>query len=205
VATEAGYHNAIDATVGQPGIDEQTVADYLPRLFLSAFAEGIRRTYWYELVDLAGDPERTHPDANFGLLRSDFSPKPAFTALANLMRLAGGGQRRPGRALDLSISAPDDVRRLLLYKADGVYLLALWRPLTLYETGARRAVEAPPVEVRVAMPDRAAAIDVHRPSRSPRPVRRLRATDRVSVSLAGDAVILALTLGDDDEPAGEAR
>jgi hypothetical protein len=195
VATETGYHNALHATQGQPPVDELTAADYLPRLFLSAFDDGIRRTYWYELVDLAEDPARTSADSNFGLLRHDFSPKPAFAALTNLMRLVrGGGGDDPSRRLRLSISAPPDrVRRLLLQKRDGVYLLALWRPVALFDPAARRRIDEPPVDVRVELPRHAGRLAVYRPSRSAQPVRRLPGVDRVTVPVAGDAVIVELS------------
>lgn len=193
VSTETGYHNAINATEGQPPVDEVTVGDYLPRLLLSAFAEGIERTYWYELVDIYADEPRTAPDANFGLLRADYSPKPAFTALANLMGLMNHrGREIPARPLEFSLSEP--VGRLLLQKAEGVYLLALWREGQLFDTVARRALEQPAATVRVALSRPAAAVDMYRPSRSDRPVEQLQQTDTVSVPLAGDAVILELRI-----------
>lgn len=204
VASETGYHNAIHATEGQPPVDELTAADYLPRLLLSAFDGGIRRTYWYELVDVAADPAATNADSNFGLLRSDFSPKPAFAALANLMRLARGGDASPGRPLELSVSEPpDEVRRLLLQKRKDVYLLILWRPLTLFDTGSRRRIDERSVDVSVAFARRAAAVTVHRPSRSPSPIGRMRGVDRINVPVGGDVVILELSLSDDHEPTGE--
>jgi hypothetical protein len=181
VATETGYHNALNAGQGQPPVDEATAADYLPRLFLTAFARGIRRTYWYELVDAFPDEGRSNADANFGLLRHNFAPKPAFAALANLMRLVGdpGAPRAPGRPLDVSIAAPrGGVRRLLLQKGDGAYLLALWSER--------------PLEVRVRLPRVAREVALHRPSRSAHPTQRLREVDRVRVPLASDATIVEL-------------
>jgi hypothetical protein len=192
VATETGYHNAINAEQGQPPVDEATVAEYLPRLFLSAFAEGIDRTYWYELVDLYPDEGRMAPDAHFGLLRTDFSRKPAFTALANLMRLVGDTSPRqvPSRALKFSLS--EQVGRLLLQKAEGVYLLALWRDAMLFDPAARHRIDQAPATVRVGLRRPAAEVGVYRPTLSADPIQRLRDEDTVSVPLAGDAVILEL-------------
>jgi hypothetical protein len=181
VATETGYHNALNAREGQPPVDEATAADYLPRLFLTAFARGIRRTYWYELVDAFPDDARGTADANFGLLRHDFAPKPAFVALANLLRLAGdpGAPEAPRRPLDLSIAAPrGGVRRLVLQKGDGAYLLALWSER--------------PLDVRVRLPRAAREVALHRPSRSAHPSRQLRDVDVVRVPLGSDATIVEI-------------
>ena len=44
------------------------------------FRAGIPRTYAYELIDEKPDAALTDPEQHFGLLRNDFSEKPAFTA-----------------------------------------------------------------------------------------------------------------------------
>lgn len=197
VATETGYHNATSSEQGQPPVDEAIAADYLPRVFLSAFADGIRRTYWYELVDVFADEPRRKPDANFGLLRHDFTPKPAYDALANLLALVDDerGAHAPSRPFDVTIPAPSrQVRRVLLQKGDGVYLLALWREAQLAR-GARRALDERPLELRIELPRRVAEVALYRPSRSARPVDRFHGVTEVPVSLAGDAVVAELTLG----------
>lgn len=81
LATETGYHT--DRTSN--GISEKVHGKYMPRLFLEYFSKGIVRTCSYEFVDEWNDPN--DPQANFGLLRSDLSPKPGYTALKNLSSL----------------------------------------------------------------------------------------------------------------------
>jgi hypothetical protein len=193
VATEVGYHD--DRGPDQPGnlsVSEGVAADYLPRLFLSAYGDGYRRTYWYELVNTGADP--TKPDQNYGLLRADFAPKPAFGALQNLMRLVSDPKDSKVHALPLSISQPPgQVRRLLLEKSDGTYLLALWRELPLSAAG-RKAADERPASVRVRLPDKADQVSLFRPSRSPRPVATWRHAATVAVPMRGDAVILQFKL-----------
>jgi hypothetical protein len=196
VATETGYHNALAAREGQPPVEETVAADYLPRLLLTAFADGIERTFWYELVDAYADEARTTADANWGLLRNDFTPKPAFAALANLMRLSTQRSSRDvaPRPLDVSVGASSrDVGRLLLQKADGVYLLALWRNVRLTDEATRRTLDERPLRTEVKLPRRATEVAVHRPSRSAEPIQRLGSVDSVPAALAGDAVVLELT------------
>ena len=162
-ATEAGFHNALRATSGQPGVSEQAAAVYLVRTFLEHFRAGIARTYAYELLDETAEPAGRLPERHFGLLRSDFSPKPAFTALKNLLR-AVGDDRTAGslRPLGLTVtSAPRDLRRLVLRKRDGTYLVALWREASVWDTAARRPLRVAPrrIGVRMAGATRASVAD----------------------------------------------
>src|SRR5215213_7105608 len=87
-ATEVGFHNAMHSRLvdNQAPVSERTAAIYLLRTFLEQFRAGIGRTFAYELID--EKPERAGRDSeqHFGLLRNDFSRKPAFNALRNLLR-----------------------------------------------------------------------------------------------------------------------
>lgn len=104
-ATEAGFHTALRARTGQPPLSERVGAVYLERTFLEHFAMGVGRTYAYELVDEKPDPAGREPEWHFGLLRNDFSPKPAFTALRNLLAVVGSDPGiAPPRPLALAIT-----------------------------------------------------------------------------------------------------
>jgi hypothetical protein len=81
-ATETGYHNAIS---NELGISDGAAGKYIPRLLLGNFKRNIVRTYLYELVNQSSDPN--DDQSNFGLLRFDGSPKPAFTTIKNMNSL----------------------------------------------------------------------------------------------------------------------
>ena len=86
------------------------------------FKNGFQETFFYQLLDEPSSPP------GFGLLRSDMSQKPAFTALSNLLKLLSdqGGTFTPG-SLPYSIAGADsNVDHLLLQKSDGTYWLILW-------------------------------------------------------------------------------
>jgi len=186
-ATEAGFHNALRATSGQPGVSEQAAAVYLVRTFLEHFRAGIARTYAYELLDQTAEPVGRQPERHFGLLRSDFSPKPAFTALKHLLHTVGddraAGSLRP---LGLAVTgAPRDLRRLVLRKRDGTYLVALWRDASVWDTGARRPLRVAPrqVGVRVAGATKASVADpVARAGARPLALRRGRTALRIGAN-----------------------
>jgi hypothetical protein len=194
VATETGYHNALEATYGQPPVTEEVAADYLPRLYFSHFAAGIRRTFWYELVDEYTNPERDDAEQHFGLLRRDLSRKPAFSALANLNRIVRdqGEAEAQLEPLAMRVTAEEEVRRVLLQRRDGTYLLALWRPVELErvpENGSAD-VRAVPVSVELTGPPERARI--YRPSRSARPQPMRTGDGSLRLRLDGELAILEL-------------
>ena len=193
--TESGYHNAPRApATAQPGVSERAAAAYLPRLLLSDFEAGATRTYVYELVDERADPGATDPEQHFGLVRHDFSRKPAFAALRNTIALlADPGPSFEPSPLDVSASGDEPLGHLLLEKRDGTYYLALWRPgASLWSTSSRADLTPSPVTVRVRLGRRAQRVRAYDPVRSVRPLASWERTDAVSLELGGDAVLLEI-------------
>ena len=192
-ATEAGYHNALHAPAGQPGVSEAAAAVYLVRTFLEHFKSGIDRTYAYELIDPYPEPRGRRAEQHFGLLRHDFSPKPAFSALKNLTALVGREERWPRlRPLHVNVSRGNGVRRLLLQKADGTYLLALWRLASVWDREERRRLRVTPRALSVALPDaRRVAVADPVASTDTRPLKLRRGS--VRLLLGGRPKLLRIT------------
>jgi hypothetical protein len=145
--TEMGYHNYTNyQTEDQPGVSERASAIYLPIAFLSGFNLNVMRTFSYELVDEAQDPPLTscsEGDASrcqsfgyYGLLYSNWKPKPAYTALENLITILqdpGSEGFAPG-SLDIEFSgAPKEMEYTLLEKSNGDYYLAIWNDISVYD------------------------------------------------------------------------
>jgi hypothetical protein len=195
VATETGYHNSLTPPPGQqPGVSEAAAAIYVPRLFLEHFKFGIARTYLYELADEKPDPAGRDPEQHFGLIRTDFSQKPAFTALRNTIALLvdPGPSFDPGR-LEYTLKAKQPVSRLLMQKRDGRFYLALWRSETAaFNTGLKEDVSPPAIGVDVAFPNDPARVREYAPVRSPQPVRSWDGDTDVTLSLASEPVILEI-------------
>jgi len=196
VFTETGYHNALAATAGQPPASEAAAAVYIPRLLLTAFGAHVSRTFIYELVDVRPDPALGDPVQHWGLLRNDFSPKPAFTALKTLIAIVRGS---PGPGLDgrlkwsLETDGDDQVERLVLVRKDGSRVIALWRPVSVWDRDARQPVDPGQVGVEVAFAGREARdLSVWRPSVSSAPIMRLARARRIPLQLAGDVVLISL-------------
>jgi hypothetical protein len=160
-ATEAGFNNALHETDAgaQPAVSETAAAVYDLRTLLEHFKSGVARTYLYELIDEKPDPGLADSQQHYGLLRNDFSPKPAFTAIRNLLSLVGHGAPRAGlRPLRLNVTGDaGQIRRLVLQKADGTYVIALWRLTSAWSVTHRRAIGVRPASVTVHLPARSSA------------------------------------------------
>jgi hypothetical protein len=181
-ATEAGFNTALNSPPNgnvQPPCDERTGAVYTLRTLLEHFKFGIARTFLYELIDLRPDPGKVDAESNFGLLRNDFSPKPAFTAVKNLLRIVGSSGPSKPRPTPFSAKG---CRSLLIERGDGTYLAFLWRLDSVWDRDARRPIVVPPKRVKVSVPDASWA----------RLVRPLDSTTETPVALRGHQVELDL-------------
>jgi hypothetical protein len=125
--TESGY--VASNTAAQNVIPESVEAIYEPRLLLHAWNEGIKRTYVYELMD---DPSST---SGLGLLRSDLSARPAYTALAGLMGLLSDQPEAfvAGKLTYTLTGSIKGVETTLLEKQDGSFWLAIWLNGSIYD------------------------------------------------------------------------
>jgi hypothetical protein len=148
------------------------------------------RVVFLETIDLAPDRGRSEPEWNFGLLRNDFSPKPEYTALKNLLAAIGTGAPAALEPLKLSIeSGPDDFRTLVLQRADGSYLIALWRLTSVWDRHASTPIAVPPQRVKLSLPD-ARSVGAIAPMASTSKTALPLSHSRVVVDVAGDPLVL---------------
>jgi hypothetical protein len=124
--TEIGYHTSSWANDPHAPVTETVQAKYLPRALLSAMNLGYKRAYVYEFLDEGTNA--TDLQHHFGMVHYDGTPKPAFTALKNLVSLL----KEPGASVFASkfsytIDANSAVvKHALFQKSNGDYFLALW-------------------------------------------------------------------------------
>jgi hypothetical protein len=128
VVTESGYHNGLNDHSDQPGVSDAAAAKYIPRLYLENFLHGIARTYLYEFFDESPDRELRKFQMHWGLIRSDGTEKPAFTAMKNLIaELNDDAPPTQLGQLVWSLSSSDPrIDHVLLQKSNGEYDLVLW-------------------------------------------------------------------------------
>ncbi len=195
VATETGYHTALAYQGGHRPISEAAEATYMPRLFLGYFNRGIARTFDYELVDEHPDPTDAEPESNFGLLHSDFSPKPAFTALSNLISILNdpGSSFTPG-SLEYNVGGDtEELQQTLLQKQDGTYYLALWRSSSVWNPTTKTPEKGQSGRVELELGAPVGSVAEYMPNLSGQPVRTLRGNgNSLSVEVGPQVVILQL-------------
>jgi len=84
--TEMGWPTHIGG-----GVDERAQAQLLSRCYMAAVASGaVQNMGWYDFRDDGTDP--FYNEANFGVLRQDMTPKPAYRALASVCRTFAAGK-----------------------------------------------------------------------------------------------------------------
>jgi hypothetical protein len=195
VFTETGYHNALNATTGQAPVSEAAAAIYIPRLLMTAFGAGVKRTFIYEFADEKPDPGLIDPEQHFGLLRNDLSPKPAFTAVQTMIRAveeSSGPASSPHLGWRLDVNGYE-VKRLTLQRRDGSRVIALWRPVSVWDIQERHPIDPGHVRVRLRFGGFGARdVTVWRPSVSTQPVLRRAHARQLGLSLAADLVLVSV-------------
>jgi hypothetical protein len=193
VTTEAGYHNALASDNGHRPVPEDVAGTYLPRLLLEHVLRGDKRMYSYELIDEFDDPGLTNPEANFGLLHRDLTPKPAYTAMKNLLGLLAdpGPSFEPGSlAIEADGLPHGEARYVLTQKRDGQYVLLLWRDVSVWDPVNQEKVPVDPADVTLKLgADKDLAL--YRPSEGAAPERETTG-DSLSLQLGGEVVAVTI-------------
>ncbi len=199
VTTEAGYHNALNTTNGHRAVPEDVAGVYTPRVLLEHYLRGEKRVYTYELIDEFDDPALTNPEAHFGLLRRDLSPKPAFTAMKNLLGLLSDpGPAFTPKALPIQVTGfPSDGKYVITQKRNGQYVVLLWRDVQIYDPVTKLPQPVTPTNVSVQLA-KSSNLQVFRPSEGSAPVTQ---TQGSTLPLKVDGSVTAITIDPIPAPA----
>jgi hypothetical protein len=150
VSTEIGYNT--DPTFTNHGVSQLAQERYIPRILFTHLYYGIKRTYLYELFDY---PAGAGQGQDFGLLNADYSPKPAWTRLMQLMQYfqdAGLPQPVP---LAYGLSGDDGsgkLYHLLFQRSDRTYLLVLWLGTPLWNSATHTDTAPRRENVSITLP-----------------------------------------------------
>jgi hypothetical protein len=187
-ATETGYRTGGRPQPGNKPVDPRLAATYLTTLVLEYYHAGVPRTYLYELADERHDPKNKDPQQHFGLLNADLRPKPAFTALRNLVSIlssggpATGQMQNPAGTLTSLDGAP--IHTLTMQRGDGAQVMAVWL------TGPDRKIHT--VELTL---DQSAPVQVYRPTLARRPQASLPTSTDDRIKLGREPVLLVIPPG----------
>lgn len=112
-ASEIGYPTNVKG-----GVSEETQASNLVRAYLQCIALGFENIMWYDFRDDGIDIR--YSEHNFGILRHDYSLKPAYAALKTLTRMVDG------LSFQKSVFGNKGRVRGLLFSNGKHSILALW-------------------------------------------------------------------------------
>jgi hypothetical protein len=199
ITTEAGYHNALNTLNGHLPVPESVASVYTPRVLLEHYLRGEKRVYTYELVDEFDDPALTNPEAHFGLMRRDWTPKPAFTAMKNLLGLlADPGPSFTPEGLPIKVTGfPSDGKYVVTQKRNGQYVVLLWRDVSIYDPVLKMPQNVTPTNVTLQLA-RTSDLHVYRPSEGSAPVTSAQGS---SLPLTMDGSVTAITIDKIPAPA----
>jgi len=179
VATECGYHTCVDnekVKVGsQAGVSHMAQRKYIPRQAAEYFNAGFRWAIIYEFGSGHSKPEDQDPEAAFGLLMPDTTPKPAYFALKDMIAAMSeskwdttaqqwnGPAQFPPRALSFALKgAPPSVHHTVLQRSDGSFQLLLWNEVSSFDLRRKTDIVNPDVPVRLVLNSEAQSITVSR-------------------------------------------
>jgi hypothetical protein len=157
-ATELGYSTALNAPAGQQPVSEYAGAVYLLRELLENFQAGVQRSYVYELIDDLPDPSDGNVQDHYGLLRANDTPKPAFTALQNLLALVGDQAPATLTPTQVNVTqAPHDLQQIVLQQSAHSYLVVLWRLASVWNVNDRTPIAVPDSPLTLQIPNATSA------------------------------------------------
>lgn len=145
--TEDGYNT--DPTYANNGVPQVVQERYLPRLLFEHLRLGIGRTYIYQLFDYGNDG-----GSNMGLLNADYTPKPAWKRLLQLMHQFADSRAAPRTPLTYTITgdAKGTLDHLLFQRSGGSYMLALWLAEPVYDPSSHATLAIASETVHVNLP-----------------------------------------------------
>lgn len=215
-ASETGYPTHLS------GSSELAQGKYLPRLFCEYFTHGVRRTFWYEMVDEDEfpDPSGDNAECHYGIIRKDLTPKPAYTALMNLLTLLKDphsatpaftpaalsyslsvspvrGYTEPNSGQTTDYDRTQYVHHLLLQKSDGVFYLLLWHEIADEDASVKphRQIQPPAMPTTITLPPNivAATIYAYDGGEKFRPSPGIIASGKLQVSVPDQVLVVRLS------------
>ncbi|ABS06081.1 glycoside hydrolase family 6 protein [Kineococcus radiotolerans] len=203
-ATELGFHTATDSTAGngvQPHVSEDAQAVLQLQQLLANFQNGVDRSYIYELLDEGSN--NAEAEDRFGLYHSDGSPKPVATALKNLIAtVEHGGPSATGSASPAEVEVnggSDDTTTLVLPRADGSTVVAVWEAAPVWDQDGEKPLDVPDREVTLDVGEDVDA-QVFVPGQSAKALDSEKGVSTLNLTsqAAPTIVVLAPTGGTDD-------
>jgi len=193
VFTETGY-STNGGTTG--GVNADVQAKYTLDLLLDDAANGISRTYLYQLMD-AYKPGSPQGDDGFGLFDPSNAPKAAATAIHNLVGIladkAVTAATFTPATLGYSVTGlPSTGNSLALEKADGTYDIAVWNEPKIWNEATGTETTAATQNVTVQLGGTYATVEVFDPLASAAAVSVLHNVSSIQLGLTDHPLLVQI-------------
>ncbi|WP_276485991.1 T9SS type A sorting domain-containing protein [Paraflavitalea pollutisoli] len=197
--TARGFNNPAACTFGLNSFhysSELAAGKYYSVAFMELFKRGAARAYAYEFIDQhtadQGDVEK-----NFGLLRTDGSEKPAYTAIKNTLAiLKDTSLVFSPTPLALTITGDTaGVRYSLYQKNNGRYYLALWLGAEKganYDYTTFTDVGISPQSITVGLPYTALVANLYQPLLTGAPINSYASTSSITIDVPDNLLLLEI-------------
>ena len=174
VTTETGWSTRVGGGGNSNAISEEQQGKLFLNLYLDAFKRNWTYTFIYMLRDSPGQ-------GYWGLVRTDYKPKPSATDLHNLTAILAdrSSSFTPGGMKYSIPDKPPTVHDLLMQKSDGTFELAVW---------SERAKGSNAVIVQLGGPY--ASVKVYDPTVGTTPTQTLSNVNSVKLDLSDHAVVI---------------
>jgi hypothetical protein len=198
VSTEEGYDTCPSNCSHPISVSENVQSKYTLRvLFWSLFDADFERVMLYEMIDEPTWLSKNWTNgAYYGLLRSDLTPKPAYTSLKRLTSLLAEPNASPFTPQGLSYSLSGsiaNVRSFVLQKSNGTHYLVLYQDVPSWNTSANTEISNQDKSLTVNLGSPASRVLVYRPHSSVTSVADHAApVSSVTVSVPDHPVVLEI-------------
>jgi len=205
VVTEMGYENARywnlpDSPGYNPSsyhyLSELAAGKYYSVLFMEMFSRGAKKVYGYEFVDQKTS-NQTNNEMNFGLVHTDGTIKPAFTAIKNTLSILNDDSTSFTLSpLTFTLSGDiTGIKNALYLKSNGHYYLALWQGITkgiCYDAPNYADLPADSQSVKIVLPFVSPEVKVYQPLVSGAPVYTYANKDTIQVQVPDHLLLIEL-------------
>ncbi|MDQ2766764.1 MAG: hypothetical protein M3Y30_06370, partial [Gemmatimonadota bacterium] len=118
----------------------------------------------YEFID--EHSTQSDAEANYGMLRNDGSPKPAYNSMKNMIALLSDpGATFTPTALNYTLAGTTGtIRHALFQKRDGRFYLALWNDVSVFSTSSKTDVANANVNVIVSFATQPRSVTRYQPA-----------------------------------------
>lgn len=197
-ATEGGYTTHVGAGYFE-GVSEDAQAKMILAFYLSAFTNGVAKTFVYQLADQYTDPN--DQQAFFGVVDLKWRPKPAYIALKEMIATLRSIDETGPAAKSLDPMAymlkglPVTARHLLLQAKNGDKVLAIWNEAEIWDRNAHRPLPPSSHDTSLQLKAKPSTVRIFDPFVGSAPITTETDVDAVKFTL-GDHPLL-IVIGDE--------